>query len=349
MSQSLLMPPPTPTVAAPNNKVPLLHVDNLGVAYAHGRIPVLSGVTLELSAGRSLGVVGESGSGKSTFALSLVNLLPAGAAITSGSVRLDGRDITALKPAELRNLRGKQVAMILQDPLSSLNPLNRIGDQVAEVPKRHLGLSAKGAWERARQLLASVRLAEPEVRMREYPHQLSGGMRQRVAGAIALAGNPKLLIADEPTTALDPTVQVQYLKLLKSLQREHGFALVLITHDLGIVANVCDEIAVMYAGRVVERGPTADIFARPQHPYTIALLDSLPKLGARAGSLPTIKGQPPSPSAMPVGCAFHPRCAHAMPVCRTAAPPLLPVLKVAGTSGGASAACWLHHDKDTPA
>ncbi|QEI06606.1 ABC transporter ATP-binding protein [Pigmentiphaga aceris] len=302
---------------------PLLSVTDLGVAYDGGRIPVLSGVSFSLAAGRTLGVVGESGCGKSTLAQALVQLLPAGAVRTGGRIDFNGRELTALPETALRDIRGKDIAMILQDPLSSLNPLLRIGTQIAEVSQRHLKLPRRSAWDRARELLASVRLSEPAQRLREYPHQLSGGMRQRVAGAIALAASPKLLIADEPTTALDPTVQVQYLRLLKGLQREHGFSMVFITHDLGVVANICDEVAVMYAGRIVELGTTADIFKTPAHPYTRALLDSLPRIGERAGSLRAISGQPPRPGQVTGGCAFAPRCPHVMPKCREASPTLL--------------------------
>ena len=317
----------------------LLSVRDLGVAYGNGRIPVLSGVSFQLGAGRTLGIVGESGCGKSTLAMALVQLLAGGARLTGGRIDFDGQELTALPEKALRRIRGKDIAMILQDPLSSLNPLLRIGTQVAEVPRRHLGMDGRSAWRRALELLTSVRLAEPEARLKEYPHQLSGGMRQRVAGAIALAAMPKLLIADEPTTALDPTVQIQYLKLLKELQREHGFALILITHDLGIVAHVCDEVAVMYAGRIVEHGPTAEIFSRPAHPYTQALLDSLPRPGARAGDLQVIGGQPPNPGRLPPGCAFNPRCPRSMDKCRVQVPVLAPL---PDTESTVQAACWLH-------
>jgi len=311
----------------------LLDIENLHVAYADGRVPVLQGISLQLQAGRTLGVVGESGSGKSTLAQALVRLLPAGARQTAGRVQFEGRDLGGLNERAMRELRGRAMAMILQDPLSSLNPLLTVGSQIAEVAQRHLGLNRAQAWQHAAELLRAVRLAEPEARLREYPHQLSGGMRQRVAGAIALAGHPQLLIADEPTTALDPTVQVQYLRLLKDLQERHGFALVLITHDLGIVARLCDDVAVMYAGRIVERGPAAVVFGAPAHPYTRALLGSLPSLHARAGALRAIPGQPPQPGRLPGGCSFHPRCALASAQCRTAVPPL-------ASTGVAATACW---------
>ena len=311
----------------------LLDIEQLQVAYGRGRLPVLHGISLQLQAGRTLGVVGESGSGKSTLAQALVRLLPAGAAQTGGRIGFAGRDLARLSEREMRDERGKEMAMILQDPLSSLNPLLTIGSQIAEVAQRHLRMRRAQAWQYAAGLLRSVRLAEPEARLREYPHQLSGGMRQRVAGAIALAGQPQLLIADEPTTALDPTVQVQYLKLLKDLQSAHGFAVVLITHDLGIVAQLCDDVAVMYAGRIVERGPATAVFAAPRHPYTQALLGSLPSLQVRAGQLPTIPGQPPQPGQLPSGCSFHPRCALATARCREMVPTL-------ADHGPAAVACW---------
>ncbi|MHC9084348.1 ABC transporter ATP-binding protein [Luteimonas sp. RIT-PG2_3] len=313
----------------------LLEIDDLQVAYDHGRAPVLRGVSLQVRAGQTLGIVGESGCGKSTLAHALTRLLPAGARQTGGRIRFDGRDLSALGEREMRDVRGSAMAMILQDPLSSLNPLLKIGTQVAEVAQRHLGMSRRQAWTHAGDLLASVRLAEPQARLHEYPHQLSGGMRQRVAGAIALAGRPRLLIADEPTTALDPTVQVQYLRLLKDLQRTHGFALVLITHDLGIVAQACDDVAVMYAGRIVESGPAMEVFDAPRHPYTHALLGSLPDLHARAGTLPTIAGQPPRPRDVPPGCAFHPRCGRSLPRCGAEVPALR-----ANDASAAHAACW---------
>lgn len=300
----------------------LLYINDLHVAYGGGRLPVLHGVNLQLDAGRTLGVVGESGSGKSTLAQAVVQLLPAGAVQPRGQIRFDGQDLLQLREPALRALRGRDIAMILQDPMSSLNPLLDIGTQVAEVGQRHLGLSRRAAWQQAIDLLTAMKITEPAQRLREYPHQLSGGMRQRVAGAIALAARPRLLIADEPTTALDPTVQVQYLHLLASLQRAQGFALLLITHDLGIVAHVCDDVAVMYAGSIVEQGPAREVLTCPRHPYTQALVASLPSLQARAGSLHAIAGQPPRPGQHPGGCAFHPRCRLASARCAEAAPSL---------------------------
>jgi len=322
---------------------PLLEVEDLVVGYRlpaprgaaarHAR--VLDGVTLELHAGRSLGVVGESGSGKSTLAAALARLPQSGLSILGGRIRFDGLSLLELSEPRMRALRGSKIATILQDPLHSLNPLLTVGTQIAETPMVHERISRMQAWARARDLLAAVRIANPAARVHEHPHQLSGGMRQRVAGAIALACAPRLLIADEPTTALDPTVQVQYLQLLQELQREHGFALILITHDLSVVARVCDQVAVMYGGRVVEAGPTAAVLREPAHPYTQALLASLPTATGVAGALPVIPGQPPEPSAPPGGCAFHPRCPRVMPRCRSERPPDT----VPGP--GRTSACWL--------
>ncbi len=324
---------------------PLLQVEDLEVSFAlgRGRARVLDGVRFTLDAGATLGVVGESGSGKSTLAAALARLPQAGLAITGGRIVFEGQDLLRISEAQMRALRGQRIATILQDPLHSLNPLLRIGTQIAETPMVHERLPRAQAWQRARELLAAVRIANPEARVREYPHQLSGGMRQRVAGAIALACAPRLLIADEPTTALDPTVQVQYLQLLKDLQRTHGFALVLITHDLGIVARVCDRVAVMYAGRIVELGATAQVLRAAAHPYTQALMASLPTAAGVAGSLPAIPGQPPDPALPPGGCAFHPRCAQVMPRCRSERPPDV-------TVGPAHlSACWLNAEAARPA
>lgn len=307
------------------NTQDLLQVSGLIVGYAlngdRGFARVLDGVHFSLAKGDSLGVVGESGSGKSTLAAALTRLPQTGLSILGGAIHFGGQDLLQLSESEMRQLRGKHIATILQDPLHSLNPLLTIGTQIAETPMVHEDLARPAAWQRARELLAGVRIPNPSSRVHEYPHQLSGGMRQRVAGAIALSCSPQLLIADEPTTALDPTVQVQYLQLLKDLQREHGFALILITHDLGVVERVCDRVAVMYAGRIVELGATKAVFEQPRHPYTQALLASLPSDKGRAGTLAVIPGQPPDPASPPGGCAFHPRCAKAMARCRVERPP----------------------------
>jgi oligopeptide/dipeptide ABC transporter ATP-binding protein len=237
----------------------------------------------------------------------------------------------------MRHIRGKRIAMILQDPMASLNPLFTIGDQVAESLRVHEGASRAAAWSRARGLLQAVRISAPATRMKEFPHQMSGGMRQRIVGAIAVACEPRLLIADEPTTSLDLTIQAQYLSLLRDLQRDHNLAMIFITHNLGIVAKMCDAVAVMYAGRVVEAGPIRQIFNKPAHPYTRALLESVPRLtDDNHARLPAIEGQPPDPSAPPSGCAFHPRCPQMMERCQAQAPPSVTV------ASSHTARCWLH-------
>jgi oligopeptide/dipeptide ABC transporter ATP-binding protein len=235
----------------------------------------------------------------------------------------------------MRRIRGKRIAMILQDPMASLNPLFTVGDQVAEMLRVHERVGRRSAWARARDLLRSVRISAPEARVGEYPHQMSGGMRQRIVGAIAISCEPRLLIADEPTTSLDVTIQAQYLNLLRELQRAHGLALIFITHNLGIVAKMCDQLAVMYAGRVVEWGPVRQIFSSPSHPYTKALLGSIPRMADGRERLTAIEGQPPDLAAPPAGCAFHPRCPAAMDRCREEAPPEL----TAGPSQ--TGRCWL--------
>jgi len=235
----------------------------------------------------------------------------------------------------MRRIRGKRIAMILQDPMASLNPLFTVGDQVAEPIRVHDGASRRSAWSRAQDLLKAVRIAAPETRVGEYPHQLSGGMRQRVVGAIAISCEPRLLIADEPTTSLDLTIQAQYLNLLRDLQRAHHLALIFITHNLGIVAKMCDQVAVMYGGRLVESGPVARIYNAPAHPYTRALLESIPRLGDSRTRLTAIDGQPPDPTALPGGCAFHPRCPKVMDRCRAEAPPEFSV------ANAHTSRCWL--------
>ena len=303
---------------------PLLEVDRLTTRYVSARgtrvVEAVSDVSFRLEAGETLGVVGESGSGKTTLALSLMRLLPTAAHIEAGAIRFQGEDLLAKSETEMRRLRGKRIAMILQDPMASLNPLFTVGDQVAETLRAHEGIPRKTAWARARQLFTAVKIPAPEARVREYPHQLSGGMRQRIVGAIAISCEPKLLIADEPTTSLDVTIQAQYLNLLRELQREHGLALIFITHNLGIVARMCDKVAVMYAGRLVEIGPVRRIFDAPAHPYTQALLESIPRLADSRARLTAIDGQPPDLAALPDGCAFHPRCTKVEDRCRREAP-----------------------------
>jgi oligopeptide/dipeptide ABC transporter ATP-binding protein len=252
-------------------------------------------------------------------------------------VRLDGIELTELSAKQMQRVRGRDIAMILQDPMASLNPLFTVYDQVREPAYHHRNMRGKELRERVRSLLESVRIPSPEVRMREYPHQMSGGMRQRIAGAIALSGRPRVIIADEPTTSLDVTIQAQYLELLKSLQRDTGVAIVFVTHDLGIVAKMCDEMVVMYAGRAVEQGPVRRIFREPCHPYSEALLRSVPKLGSKE-PLYRIDGQPPDLANLPPGCTFAPRCPHATDRCREEAPPAIEV------APGHLSACWLAHE-----
>jgi oligopeptide/dipeptide ABC transporter ATP-binding protein len=303
---------------------PLLEVRDLTAAYHSSRgtriTRAVEGVSFTLGAGETLGIVGESGSGKTTLALTLVRLLPPAARIERGQILFDGEDLVRKSDGEMRSIRGQKIAMILQDPLMSLNPLFTIADQVSEPVRVHSGVSRRTARQRALSLLKAVRIAAPEQRLSEYPHQMSGGMRQRIVGAIALSCAPKLLIADEPTTALDLTIQSQYLSLLRDLQREHGLSLIFITHNLGIVAKMCDQVAVMYAGRLVEAGPVKRIFDNAAHPYTRALLDSIPRLGDPRARLTAIDGQPPDLAALPPGCAFAARCPKAEERCRVETP-----------------------------
>jgi oligopeptide/dipeptide ABC transporter ATP-binding protein len=304
---------------------PLLELRNLSTHYVSARgtrvVRAVDEVSLTLEAGSTLGIVGESGSGKSTLALTILRLLPPAARITGGEILFEGEDLRTKSDGEMRRIRGKRIAMILQDPMASLNPLFTVGDQVAEPLRVHEGVGRAGAWSRAKELLTSVRISAPEARVGEYPHQMSGGMRQRIVGAIAISCAPRLLIADEPTTSLDLTIQAQYLNLLRDLQRQHELALIFITHNLGIVAKMCDQVAVMYAGRLVEWGPVTRIFDAPAHPYTQALLGSIPRMGDSRARLTAIEGQPPDLAAPPSGCAFHPRCPQVMAHCREQTPP----------------------------
>jgi peptide/nickel transport system ATP-binding protein len=315
---------------------PLLDVRNLSVSFGGSdgdTVSAVDDVSFTVTAGRTLGLVGESGSGKSVTSLAIMQLLPKGAAKVSGSVMLEGRDLLAAKDAEMRDLRGNTLAMIFQEPMTSLNPAYRIGDQVAEALIRHQGLSKSEARRRAIDLLRLVRIPSPERRSQDFPHKLSGGQRQRVMIAMALACGPKVLIADEPTTALDVTIQAQILYLMRQLKEETGAAVILITHDLGVVAEVCDDVAVMYAGQVVERAPVAELFAFPQHPYTIGLLGSLPKFDQKTARLPVIAGSVPDPRALPSGCRFRARCPFAIEKCKEA-PPLLQL------SENRASRCW---------
>jgi phosphonate C-P lyase system protein PhnK len=300
---------------------PLLSVRNLSVAF--GRSKVVEDVSFDLGAGEILGVVGESGSGKSITALSILRLVPAPGRV-AGSISFAGADLMALPEPEMRAIRGRDIAMIFQEPMTSLNPVFTCGDQVMEALIHHRGLDRAGARAEALKLLKLVEIPSAERRLDDYPHQLSGGMRQRVMIAMALACRPKLLLADEPTTALDATIQAQILDLLRGLQRELGMAVVLITHDLGVVSEVAHRVLVMYAGKVVETAPSDAIFARPFHPYTEGLLASIPRLEGPISRLDAIPGQVPPPDAMPAGCRFAPRCRYAAEPCRAASPPLAP-------------------------
>ena len=317
---------------------PLLDVKGLSVHYVSQRgtrvVRAVEDVTFSLEPGGTLGIVGESGSGKSTLALALMRMLPTAARIVGGQINFQGEDLLAKSDREMRHVRGKKIAMILQDPMASLNPLFSIGDQVGETLRVHEGMARRTAWSRARTLLESVKIPAAGTRVREYPHQMSGGMRRRIVGAIAISCEPRLLIADEPTTSLDVTIQAQYLQLLRELQKKYGLALIFITHDLGIVAKMCDTVAVMYAGRLAEIGPVGRIYSTPAHPYTRALLESIPRLSDRRDRLTVIEGQPPDLASLPPGCAFAPRCPIAQEQCAQE-PPLVTVAEAQ------HARCWM--------
>jgi peptide/nickel transport system ATP-binding protein len=307
---------------------PLLQIDNLKVTFHGdaGRITrAVDGVSLGVARGRTLGVVGESGSGKSVTFLAVMGLLPKRSSHVTGHIRFDGLDLLALPDHKLRDLRGDRLAMIFQEPMTSLNPSLTIGEQIIEVFVRHRGLARDKARQEAIAMLRRVRIPSPEQRVDDYPHRLSGGMRQRAMIAIALACSPELIIADEPTTALDVTIQAQILDLLRDLKSASDAAIVLITHDLGVIAEVADDVAVMYAGEVVEQAPVAALFAAPEHPYTVGLLGSLPRLDQKADQLAVIDGMVPDMSAPPPGCRFAPRCPFADDACRAAPPPIVRV------------------------
>ncbi len=315
----------------------LLRVENLRTWFLTegGVVRAVDGVDFEVEAGKTLGVVGESGSGKSVTALSVMRLIDRPGEILEGSrIVFDGRDLTGLKDSEMESVRGNEISMIFQEPMTSLNPVYTVGDQIAEAIRLHEGASKKEAADRAVEMLELVGIPEARRRARDFPHQLSGGMRQRVMIGMALACGPKLIIADEPTTALDVTIQAQILELMVELQDRLGMSILLITHDLGVVAETCDDVVVMYAGRVVERGPVDGVFGSPQHPYTEALLQSIPVLGmSRHEPLRVIRGNVPSPLDWPQGCRFAPRCDYAFEKC-SEQPPLFEV-------DVARSACWL--------
>ncbi len=313
----------------------VLEVDGLTVDFAAdaGRLRAVDGLGFSLAAGTTLAIVGESGCGKSVASLAIMGLLP-GSARIGGSVRLDGQELLTLPADARRQRRGRDMAMIFQEPMTSLNPAFTAGEQVAEALRLHEGLDARSAFDRAVDLLARVRIPDAARRARQYPHQLSGGMRQRVMIAMALACNPKLLIADEPTTALDVTVQAQILSLLAELKRETGTAILLVTHDLGVVADHADEVVVMYAGRVAETAPVEALFARPEHPYAIGLMGAAPRFATPGGRLASIAGTVPDLMAPPPGCRFAPRCPFGDERCAEQ-PPMAPL------GQGHAAACWV--------
>ncbi len=306
---------------------PLLELRHLAVSFAtdDGTVHAVDGIDLSLARGRTLGLVGESGCGKSVTSLAIMGLLPPENSKVKGEVRFEGRDLLRLDADTIRDLRGARLAMIFQEPMTSLNPAYTVGDQIVEVIQRHQGLSATDARARAIEMLRIVRIPSPERRIDDYPHKLSGGMRQRAMIAMALACGPELLIADEPTTALDVTIQAQILDLMRGLRRDTGTAIILITHDLGVVAEMADEVAVMYAGQIVERAPVRDLFARPEHPYTVGLLGSIPRLDEKRERLPSIEGRVPDMTRPPVGCRFAARCPFVEPACRDAEPALVEV------------------------
>lgn len=317
----------------------LLEVKNLRTHFftRRGVVKAVDGVSFNLRQGETLGLVGESGSGKSVTCFSVIRLVekPAGR-IVGGEVLFDGEDLLKKTEKEMIDLRGKRISMILQDPMMSLNPLFTIGDQVSEPVIIHQKVDKPSAWKRALEMLKRVRIPAPEVRMREYPHQMSGGMRQRISGAMVLSCQPGLLIADEPTTALDVTVQAQFLRLFKEIQQQYNLGMIVVTHDFGIVARVCDRVAVMYGGKIIEMADVRELFNHPSHPYTTALMNSLPKMEERVEELYSIEGQPPELHNLPPGCIFAPRCPNRMEICLKEYPPESQV------NDGHVMSCWLN-------
>ena len=320
---------------------PLLAVDRLRVEFPtrQGILVAVHDLSFEIAAGEVLGVVGESGAGKSITGAAIIGLIDPPGRIAAGEIRLGGRRIDNLPYAEMRRIRGREIGAVFQDPLTSLNPLYTVGRQLVETIRTHLELTEAEAQRRAIGLLEEVGIPAAARRIDHYPHQFSGGMRQRVVIALALAAKPRLIVADEPTTALDVSIQAQIIELLKRLCRDHGTAVMLVTHDMGVIAETADRVAVMYAGRIVEIGPVADVIHRPRHPYTVGLMGSIPSIVADRERLTQIDGSMPRLTAMPSGCAFHPRCPQAFARCREARPELL-------AAGATRAACWL---LETPA
>ncbi|MCW7539869.1 ABC transporter ATP-binding protein [Aquabacterium sp. A7-Y] len=319
---------------------PLLQVKNLRVEFPtrHGTLLALDDISFDISAGEILGVVGESGAGKSLTGASIIGLLEPPGRIAGGEIRLDGQRIDNLPPAALRKVRGRRIGAIFQDPLTSLNPLYTVGRQLVETIQTHLPMGGAEARRRAIQLLKDTGIPAAEARIDHYPHQFSGGMRQRVVIALALAAEPQLIVADEPTTALDVSIQAQIITLLKRLCREKGAAVMLVTHDMGVIAETCDRVAVMYAGRIAEIGPVQEVIHAPAHPYTAGLMGSIPSIEDDRERLSQIDGSMPRLNAIPRGCAFNPRCPRVFDRCRVERPELL-------DAGRTRAACWLHAEQ----
>ena len=317
----------------------LLDVRDLRTSFFtdEGEIKAVDGVSFSIRKGETLGIVGESGCGKSVTSLSIMRLLSEPGRVVGGEVLLRGENLLGYSENRMRELRGKEISMIFQEPMTSLNPVFTVGDQIAEAVRIHEGLDKRAAMTKAIEMIRLVGIPDPQRRAGQHPFELSGGMRQRVMIAMALACNPSLLIADEPTTALDVTIQAQILSLLKGLQRDLGLTILLITHDLGVVAQTCDRVAVMYAGNIVEFADVGTLFARPRHPYTVGLLESLPLSGDQEGELQAIPGTVPSPLAMPTGCRFAPRCKHARPLCHAEQSELVSV-----PEDGAEVRCWMY-------
>jgi oligopeptide/dipeptide ABC transporter ATP-binding protein len=319
---------------------PLLQVEDLRTHFytRRGVVKAVDGLSFSLAPGETLGIVGESGSGKTITSMSLLRLIPPGAKIVSGQILFEGVDLLKLSESEMREYRGSKLSMIMQDPMASLNPVYTVGEQVAEPLRQHQHLRGKSLWDQVTEALRLLRIPSPRERLSNYPHQMSGGMRQRVVGGIAISCMPKLIIADEPTTALDATIQAQYLALLKDVQRQTNVAIIFVSHDFGIVARMCDRVAVMYAGKIVEQASVRELFSNPKHPYTIGLVNSVPRLDRKVERLASIEGQPPALLNLPPGCPFAPRCYAVFDRCRVEEPPHMDVSN--GNDDHHFAACW---------
>jgi oligopeptide/dipeptide ABC transporter ATP-binding protein len=333
-------PPARPGVPPPEDV--LLEVRGLKTQFKvmDGTVPAVDGVDFSLRRGETLGLVGESGSGKSVTSLSIMRLIERPGEIVAGEIWFEGRDLLQLPEADMEDIRGNDITMIFQEPMTSLNPVFTVGEQIAESVRLHRHASKRDAWDRAIEMLKLVGIPSPERRVKQYPHEMSGGMRQRVVIAMALACDPKLIIADEPTTALDVTIQAQILELMKRIQAESGAALLLITHDLAVVAETVQRVAVMYAGKIVESGAVEETLLQPKHPYTEGLLTSIPSRVARGQRLNVIKGTVPNPFRLPKGCRFEPRCPYSFEPCKPHEPPLEAI------GGDRRVRCWLHVPKD---